>query len=335
MFTPVFNSFESGMIYAIMALGVYLTFRILDFPDMTVEGSFVTGSSVAAIMIVNGFSPIIATLAALVAGFIAGAITGLLHTKGKVNALLSGILMMIALYSINLRIMGKSQIPLLTETTLMTNIKDAWANTGLDDVLNGLLSAIGLGDSLPRTWSILIVMLIVVLLIQAGISAFLKTEIGLAIRATGDNESMVKSFSAHTDNMKILGLAISNALVAFAGALVAQYQGFTDIGMGIGMLVIGLASVIIGEAIFGSKSITKATLAVIGGTIIYQLVVALALEVKFLNTGDVKLITALIVIFALVLPQFSERRKMKKRKKKRLGELQQLSLKEDQSDAKA
>lgn len=331
MFTAVFNSFESGMIYAIMALGVYLTFRILDFPDMTVEGSFVTGASIAAIMIVNGVSPIISTLAALVAGFIAGSITGLLHTKGKVNALLSGILMMIALYSINLRIMGKAQVPLLTESTLVTNIQDGWAKTGLDDVLNGVLSAIGLGDSLPKTWSILIVMLVAVLLIQAGISVFLKTEIGLAIRATGDNESMVKSFSAHTDNMKILGLAISNALVAFAGALVAQYQGFTDIGMGIGILVIGLASVIIGEAIFGSKSITKATLAVIGGTIIYQLVVALALEVKFLNTGDVKLITALIVICALILPQFSERRKMKSRKKKRLGELQQLhnSLKEE------
>ena len=283
MFTPVFNSFESGMIYAIMALGVYLTFRILDFPDMTVEGSFVTGASVVSIMIVNGFSPIIATLAALVAGFIAGAITGLLHTKGKINALLSGILMMIALYSINLRIMGKSQIPLLTETTLITNIKDAWAKTGIDDVLNGVLSAIGLGNSLPGTWAVLIVMLVVVLLIQTGISAFLKTEIGLAIRATGDNESMVKSFSAHTDNMKILGLAISNALVAFSGALVAQYNGFTDIGMGIGMLVIGLASVIIGEAIFGSKTIIRATLAVIGGTFIYKLVVALALRCRILK----------------------------------------------------
>ena len=208
------------------------------------------------------------------------------------------------------------------------------AKTGLDDVLNGVLSAIGLGDSLPKTWSILIVMLVVVLLIQAGISAFLKTEIGLAIRATGDNESMVKSFSAHTDNMKILGLGISNALVAFAGALIAQYNGFSDIGMGIGILVIGLASVIIGEAVFGSKNIARATLAVIGGTIIYRIVVALALDLKFLNlnAGDVKLITALIVICALILPQFSERRKMKKRKKKRLGELQELhhSLKEDQ-----
>lgn len=330
MFTALFNSFESGMIYAIMALGVYLTFRILDFPDMTVEGSFVTGASVASMMIVHGYAPIIATLAALVVGFIAGSFTGLLHTKGKINALLSGILMMIALYSINLRIMGTSNIPLLSQKTIITNIQDAWSKTGLDHLLNGLLSAIGLGDSLPKTWSILIVMLVIALLIQAGISAFLKTEIGLAIRATGDNESMVKSFSAHTDYMKILGLAISNGLVAFAGALVAQYNGFSDIGMGIGILIIGLASVIIGEAIFGSKSIARATLAVIGGAIIYRIVVTLALRVDFLDTGDVKLITALIVICALILPQFSERRKMKVRKKKRLSELQQLhrSLKE-------
>ena len=181
MFSALFNSFESGMIYAIMALGVYLTFRILDFPDMTVEGSFVTGASVAAIMIVNGFSPIVATFCAMVAGFIAGTMTGLLHTKGKINPLLAGILMMIALYSINLRIMGASNIPLLSQTTIITNIQDAWAGTGLDNMLNGLLSIVGLGDSLPKTWAILIVMLIVAVIIQAGMSAFLKTEIGLAL----------------------------------------------------------------------------------------------------------------------------------------------------------
>ncbi|MFB5282067.1 ABC transporter permease [Peribacillus sp. Hz7] len=322
MFTALFNSFESGMIYAIMALGVYLTFRILDFPDLTVEGSFVTGASVAAIMIVNGYSPIVSTLAALGAGFIAGIITGLLHTKGKVNPLLAGILVMIALYSINLRIMGTSNISLLSQTTLLTNIQDAWAKTGIDDVLNGLLTAVGLGDSLPKTWSILLMMLLFTILIQIGMSLFLKTEIGLAIRATGDNEAMVKSFSAHTGNMKVLGLAVSNALVAFSGALVAQYNGFSDIGMGIGMIVIGLASVIIGEAIFGAKTIVRATLAVIGGSLIYNLVVTLALRVDFLQTGDVKLITALIVIIALVLPLITEKRKVKARKKKRLMELQ-------------
>ncbi|MGE7601332.1 ABC transporter permease [Peribacillus sp. NPDC097675] len=320
--TAIFNSFESGMIYAIMALGVYLTFRILDFPDMTVEGSFVTGASVAAIMIVNGFSPVLATFCAMIAGFVAGIMTGLLHTKGKINPLLAGILMMIALFSINLRIMGASNIPMLSQTTIITNIEETWSRTGLDHMFNGIFSIFGLGDSLPKTWGILIVMLIVVLMIQVGMSAFLKTEVGLALRATGDNEAMVKSFSAHTGNMKVLGLAIGNALVAFSGALVAQYNGFSDIGMGIGIIVIGLASVIIGEALFGAKTIARATLAVIGGAIIYRIVVTLALRVKFFDTGDVKVITALIVIGALVIPQISEKQKEKSRKKKRLKELQ-------------
>ncbi|WP_110927518.1 ABC transporter permease [Bacillus massiliglaciei] len=321
MFTALFNSFESGMIYAIMALGVYLTFRILDFPDMTVDGSFVTGASVSALIIVNGYSPLIATLCALAAGFAAGTVTGLLHTKGKINPLLSGILMMIALYSINLRIMGTSNIPLLSENTLMTNIQNAWQKTGLDPLLNGLWTSVGLGDSVPKTWSVLIVMLLTVLVIKMALSAFLKTEIGLALRATGDNEAMVKSFSAHTANLKVLGLALGNALVAFSGALVAQYNGFSDIGMGIGIIVIGLASVIIGEAVFGAKTIARATLAVIGGAIIYRIVVTFALRFNFLETGDVKLITALIVIGALIIPQVSERRKVRSRKKKRLKEL--------------
>ncbi|OIK09304.1 ABC transporter permease [Bacillus sp. MUM 13] len=317
----LFSSFESGVIYAIMALGVYLTFRILDFPDMTVDGSFVTGASVSAIMIVSGYSPITATLAALAAGFAAGTITGLLHTRGKINPLLSGILMMIALYSVNLRIMGRSNVPLLSEKTIMTNISDVWAKTGLDALINSAFTAIGLGDSLPGTWAILIVMLILAVVIKIGLSSFLKTEIGLALRATGDNEAMVKSFSAHTGNMKVLGLAIGNALVAFSGSLVSQYNGFSDVGMGIGIIVIGLASVIIGEAIFGSKTIGRATLAVIGGSVVYRLVVSLALQVKFLQTGDVKLITAIIVIGALILPQISGYRKKESRKKKRLEEL--------------
>lgn len=152
--------------------------------------------------------------------------------------------------------------------------------------------------------------------------SFLKTEIGLALRATGDNEAMVKSFSAHTGNMKILGLAIGNALVAFSGSLVAQYNGFSDIGMGIGIIVIGLASVIIGEALFGSKTIARATLAVIGGAIIYRIVVTLALRVEFLDTGDVKLITALIVVGALVIPKITDKQKEKSRKKRRLKEIQ-------------
>lgn len=318
----IFSSVEAGMIYAIMALGVYLSFRILDFPDLTVDGSFVTGSATAAILIVNGYHPLIATLAALVSGFVAGVVTGLLHTKGNINPLLSGILMMIALYSINLRIMGKSNVPLLTEDTLMTKIRDSWSALGLNDFASNILGAAGLEGTIPAGWGILLVMLVVTFLIKFIIDAFLKTEVGLALRATGDNESMIHSFSANTSSMKILGLGISNGLVALSGALIAQYNGFSDIGMGIGMIVIGLASVIIGEAVFGAKTIVRATFAVIGGAIIYRIVVSLAMQVEFLDTGDVKLITAIIVIIALILPKVIDKQKARSRKQRRLQELQ-------------
>lgn len=297
-----------------MALGVYLSFRILDFPDLTVDGSFVTGAAVAATMIVSGANPFIATMVALVAGFLAGCITGIIHTVGKINALLSGILMMIALYSINLRIMGKSNVPLLNTETLITNVRDAWEKTGIDSFLNSILTAVGLGDSLPRTWGILIFMIIVTLIIKFFTDWFLKTEIGLALRATGDNKRMIRSLSANTNLMVILGLGLSNAMVAFSGALIAQQGGFADVGMGIGMIIIGLASVIIGEALFGTKTIARTTIAVIGGAIIYRIVVTLALRVDFLKPGDMKLITATIVILALVMPKIIDSYKEKKRK---------------------
>jgi putative tryptophan/tyrosine transport system permease protein len=318
MFNAIFGSFEAGAIYALMALGVYLSFRILDFPDMTVDGSFVTGAAVAAVLIVGGTNPFMATLIAIIVGFIAGCITGLLHTKGKINPLLAGILMMIALYSINLRIMGKSNVPLLQEETVITMLTSFWQSLKIDDMMNSLFQAIGWGAFVPKTWGILIIMLLLAYIVKKGIDFFLKTDIGLAIRATGDNETMIRSFSADTDFLKILGLGLANALVAFSGALIAQYNGFSDVGMGIGMIVIGLASVIIGEAIFGAKKIVRATLAVIGGSILYRLIVTMALRVEFLETGDMKLITAIIVIFALILPKINASRKERQRKKKRM-----------------
>lgn len=318
MFTAIFTSVEAGVIYALMALGVYLSFRILDFPDLTVDGSFVTGAAVAAVLIINGTNPVLATVAALFAGFLAGIITGLLHTKGKINPLLSGILMMIALYSINLRIMGKSNVPLLYEDTVITKINDFWSKLGIDSVLNSLLINIGVEERfVPKTWGILVIMLILSLAVKFAIDWFLKTDIGLAIRATGDNETMIRSFSANTDFLKTLGLGLSNGLVALSGALIAQYGGFSDVGMGIGMIVIGLASVIIGEAIFGTKSIVRTTFAVIGGAIIYRIIVTLALRVQFLETGDMKLITACIVIIALVIPKLIDQQREQKRKRKR------------------
>ncbi|MCI2254753.1 ABC transporter permease [Domibacillus sp. PGB-M46] len=299
MMTAMFGAMESGVIYAIMALGVYLSFRVLDFPDLTVDGSFVTGGAVASIMIVNGSDPFTATIAALFAGFLAGCATGILHTKGGINPLLSGILMMIALYSINLRIMGKPNVPLLAEETVMTKINTWFASE----------------------WSVLLFMLVLTLIIKFVTDLFLKTEVGLSLRAVGDNEGMVRSFSANTGWMKVLGLGLSNALVAFSGALVAQYNGFNDVGMGIGMIVIGLASVIIGEAVIGHSSIARATLAVVVGAILYRMIVTLALRIEFLDTGDMKLITAVIVIIALVLPKMLDRQKAAARKKKRLQQL--------------
>ncbi|MFT4414019.1 ABC transporter permease [Fredinandcohnia humi] len=317
MFTAIFGAFESGIIYAIMAIGVYLSFRILDFPDLTVDGSFVTGAAVSAILIANGTDPFLATSLALIAGFVAGSITGLIHTVGKINALLSGILMMIALYSINLRIMGKSTVSLLNIDTSFTHVENFFATIGADSFFNSIFTAIGFGDSLPNTWGILLFMVVVTFVIKILIDLFLQTEIGLAIRATGDNKRMIRSFSANTNVTTILGLGLSNALVAFSGALIAQQGGFADVGMGIGMIVIGLASVIIGEALFGTKNIARATLAVIGGAIIYRIVVSLALRVDFLQPGDMKLITATIVIIALVLPKVLEGTREKRRRAKR------------------
>jgi putative ABC transport system permease protein len=327
MFTAIFGSVEQGIIYAIMALGVYLTFRVLDFPDLTVDGSFVTGAATAATMITLGYNPIISTLCATITGFVAGSITGLLHTKAKINSLLSGILMMIALYSINLRIMGittdtavgRPNIPLANSDTLFTQIFGLWEKLGIDKALNGMLASMGV-EHVPNTWGTIFIMFVLTFVIKFIFDWFLKTEVGLAIRATGDNDKMIRSFSANTDTLVILGLGLSNGLVALSGALIAQYGKFADVGMGIGMIVIGLASVIIGEAIFGTKTIVRTTLAVIFGAIIYRIVLALALQVEFLDTGDMKLITAIIVVIALVIPTLRKNRKEKARKAKRRAE---------------
>lgn len=288
---------ELGLLYALMALGVYITFRILDFPDLTVDGSFTTGGAIAAIMIAHGYSPVLACLAAFAGGLVAGACTGLLHTKGKINGLLSGILMMIALYSINMRIMGKPNISLLGADTLFTSMKP------------------------------IVVVLIIVIVFKLLLDAFLHTDLGLALRATGDNARMIRSFGANTDRTTILGLSLSNGLVALSGALIAQHSGFADISMGIGMIVIGLASVIIGEAIFGSRTVFQATLAAVLGSIVYRIVVALALRVEWLKASDLKLITAIIVIIALVLPSVQRAIKQKATAKRRSAELIALAVK--------
>ena len=271
---------EQGLVFGVMALGVYLTFRILDFPDLTVDGSFPLGAAVAARLIVSGSSPILATFVAVICGMLAGVITGVLNTKLKITGLLSGILTMTALYSINLRIMGRANIPLL----------------GQDNLFN-LFQGFGLSDRM----SVLLSFLVISLLAKFIIDWFLQTELGLALRATGDNKDMIRSLGVNTDNTVILGLALSNGLVALSGALVAQYQGFTDVKMGIGMIIIGLASVIIGETVINSDQIKWATLGVLLGSIIYRAVITMALRMN-LNPNDLKLITALLVIGALGAP---------------------------------
>ncbi|WIM68800.1 ABC transporter permease [Corynebacterium breve] len=275
------GALELGIIYGVMALGVYLTFRILNFADLTVDGSFTTGGATAAVLLLAGWNPIAATLMGFVAGFLAGVITGLLHTKGGIDGLLAGILTQIGLWSINLRIMGGANIPLLRQDTIFTPLRDAgllgnWAGVGL------------LG--------------VVVLVLGLVIFWFLTTNLGLAIRATGDNGAMITSFGVSTDNTKILTLALSNGLVGACGALVAQFQGFADISMGIGLIVVGLASVILGQAIVGQRWVLQAIVAVIVGAVLYRLIIFFALQIG-LDPNDMKLVSAVLVVAALLIPK--------------------------------
>ena len=279
-------SVYEGLVYALVALGVYSTFRVLAFPDLTVDGSFPLGGAVAAILIVNGANPWLATLAALGAGCAAGLVTSVLNTKLRINALLAGILMMVALYSVNLLVMGRSNIPLLREVTVFDNISD-------------LLGIRGVALSIIFCGAVLVVFLV-------GLNWFLRTEIGLALRATGDNEQMVRGLGASTDMTTIMGVSLSNGLVALAGALIAQNQGFTDVGMGIGMIVMGLASVIIGEGLFRPRGMTMVLVAVVGGTFAYRLFLGIALRAG-LPPSNLKLITAALVIIALAVPYVQKR----------------------------
>lgn len=291
MIDSLWGAIESGLLFAFMALGVYITFRILDFPDLTVDGSFTTGAAIAAVMITNGYSPILATLSGFAGGLVAGVCTGLLHTKGKINGLMSGILMMIALYSINMRIMGKPNLSVYGLDSIFTSVK-------------------------PLVIAPIIVIIVLVLL-----NRFLYSDLGLSLRATGDNERMIRSFGANTDLTKIVGISLSNGLVALSGALIAQQTSFADMNGGVGMIVIGLASVIIGEAVFGSRNVIHHTISVVLGSIIYRIIVALALRVEWLDASDMKLITAIIVIVALVLPSTRRVMKQKKMARKRSAEI--------------
>ncbi|CAG9172132.1 ABC transporter permease [Cupriavidus respiraculi] len=277
------GALEIGLIFSLVALGVLISFRILNFPDLTVDGSFPLGGAVAATLIAAGQDPFLATAVAIVAGCIAGLITGWLNVRLKIMDLLASILMMIALYSINLRVMGRPNVPLITEPTIFTILQPEW-----------------LPDYLLRP----ALLLVVVIAAKLGLDWFFASQRGLAMRATGANPRMARSQGIATGRATLAGMALSNGLVALAGALFAQTQGGADISMGIGTIVIGLAAVIIGETILPARRLVLTTLAVVLGAILYRFFIALALNSDFigLKAQDLNLVTALLVTVALVLP---------------------------------
>jgi len=266
----VINALEQGLLFALVAMGVYITYKILDFPDLSVDGTFPLGASISAALLINGVNPWISILIATIGGAIAGSITGFLHVKRKISNLMSGILVMMGLYSVNLRIMGKSNIPLF-------NTNYIFKSTAVNSIF---------------------IILAIVVVVKIILDLFLKTKAGFLLTAVGDNEQVVSSLGVNKNLVKVLGLAISNGLVALAGALTAQHQGFADVTMGTGIVVMGLAAVIIGVSIFGKISFIKATTLSIFGAIIYKLVIAIALWMK-LNPNDLKILTAVLVAVAL------------------------------------
>lgn len=267
----IIGTLEQSFILAIMVIGVYISYKILDFPDMTVDGSFPLGGSVTALLLVKGVNLILAILVAMILGAIAGAITGYINVKLKVTNLLAGIIVMTGLYSINLRIMGKSNIPLFTTK----------------NIFHGNISPV-------------VVSIIFLLVVKVIVDFLLNTKFGFALKALGDNESLVVSLGLDEKVWKIYGLMISNSLVALSGGLLAQYQGFADVGMGTGTIITGLASIIIGEAILGKNKLLKGTWMVIIGTIIYKAIISIALWIG-MNASDLKLITSILVVIIIYL----------------------------------
>ncbi len=272
-----------GVLWSIMTLGVYITFKILNFADMTVDGSFATGGAVSAILITHGVNPYLSLLAALAAGMVCGVVTGFLHTKLEIPAILAGILTMIALYSINIRIMAQPNTPLLGVSTIIT-VVSGWFPTLSNNIIT------------------MIVGIAFMLAVIALLYWYFGTEIGCAIRATGNNEFMVRALGVNTDKTKILGLLLSNGLIALSGAMVSQSQGYADVGMGQGTIMIGLASIIIGEVLMGNRfSFAYKLFSVVVGSIIYRVIIAFVLWLGLKST-DLKLFTSIVVIIALAVP---------------------------------
>ena len=276
-----------GLLWSMMALGVYITYRVLSIADLSVEGTLTLGAAVTAQMIYSGNSPFLGMLLSFAAGLVAGLFTGFLHTKLKIPALLSGILTMIALYSINLRVMGKANLSLLRLDTVYTHV-GGWL--GLD-----------------KTWSVIVIGLVMSLALVFALYWFFGTELGSAVRATGNNPNMVRAQGIHTDTTVIIGLMLSNGLVALSGSLIAQSQNYADVQMGVGAIVIGLASLIIGEVLFARNHFFSRLLSMILGAVTYRIIIALVLRLG-MPADDLKLFTALTVVLALFLPQIKTMR---------------------------
>jgi len=291
------NALSQGLIWGVMAIGVFITFRILNYADLTAEGSFTLGAAVAARLITTGMDPLSSTLIAIVAGMCAGVITGFLHTVLRIPPLLSGILAMTGLYSVNLRVMGTPNIPLLRGTeTLITR-------TAALPPVNSLITWLGITERLGATIALGLVVLAIVIVV---LKLFFNTELGYIVRATGDNEAMARAQGVNTRRMKVLGLLISNGCIALSGALVFQFQGFADLSMGIGVIVVALASVIIGEVIFNDKNSYRVFMTVVLGSILYRILIAVVLTLG-INPHDFRLFSALILATALSVPLIREK----------------------------
>lgn len=297
--TLIISVFEQGMIYAVMALGMYITYKILDFPDMTVDGSFPLGASLSAVLISQGMNPYLTLLLSFAAGLVAGTITGWIHVKLKVRDILASIIMMTALYSVNLRIAGKANLPIY-------NCDNIYNNRVMDRIFAGVLAP----------YKNMIIIAIIVLLVKCVLDWYLKTKSGYLLKAVGDNETLVTSMGIDKGKIKILGLAIANGLVSLGGSMFAQQQRFFDASMGVGTAVIGLASVIIGTALFGQISAFGFSISVILGSILYKGCVAAAIRIGLQST-DLKLVTAVLFLLILVLSSRIEKHQGKKRRKER------------------
>ena len=300
------GTFTIGFILSLLALGVFISFRLFAFPDITADGSITLGAAVAATLLAHGINPPLASLAAFAAGLLAGTCTGTLHTRFKINSLLSGILVMTALYSVNLHVMGRSNVPLLSVNTLVTQAE----RIGIRFTAGVTSFKLTGWDVSVRDASVLCAIVLAVTLACTLLYLFLRTDLGMAMRATGDNVQMIRALGVNDSTMIVFGLAISNGLVALSGALLAQYQGFADVGMGIGMVVWGLASVIIGEALVGSNQVGLTLIGAVMGSVLFRLMVAVALRWG-LSPNDLKLITAVFVFFALIAPQFLRKSRLR------------------------